>query len=82
MSFRDTNTADPFSAPPPPGPPPPSLPEGWLAKWDDNYRQYYYVNLYTKKSQWEIPTVAAMGAGGNGMYTAAVDGGRWQVAGS
>ncbi|KAI5819065.1 hypothetical protein BZA77DRAFT_305618 [Pyronema omphalodes] len=40
---------------PPPGPPPPRVPEGWLAQWDSNYKQFYYVNLATGKSQWEPP---------------------------
>jgi len=64
--FRDTGVEDPFSAPPPPGPPPPATPEGWLAKWDENYRQFYYVNLLTKKSQWEMPTTAATGPSNSG----------------
>lgn len=34
---------------------PPSVPEGWLAKFDDRYKTWYYVNLKTKKSQWEAP---------------------------
>lgn len=40
---------------PPKRPPPPDLPPGWVAKWDDQYQRYYYVNLKTKKSQWELP---------------------------
>ncbi|KAK9467134.1 hypothetical protein V1512DRAFT_247392 [Lipomyces arxii] len=46
------------SATPPVGPPPsaaPPVPEGWLAKFDSNYKTYYYVNLATGKSQWEKP---------------------------
>lgn len=34
---------------------PPSVPSGWLAKFDDKYKTWYYVNLETKKSQWEAP---------------------------
>ncbi|KAF8245816.1 hypothetical protein K440DRAFT_645631 [Wilcoxina mikolae CBS 423.85] len=49
---------------PPPGPPPPSVPEGWLARWDDNYKQFYFVNLVTKKSQWEQPVEPAKGVDG------------------
>jgi hypothetical protein len=45
--------------PPPPHPPPPKLPEGWTARWDPNYRAFYYVNLLTKQSQWELPTAPA-----------------------
>ncbi|KAK9327048.1 hypothetical protein V1520DRAFT_84444 [Lipomyces starkeyi] len=43
---------------PPPGPPPsasPPVPDGWLAKYDTNYNTYYYLNLATGKSQWEMP---------------------------
>jgi len=47
---------------PPPGPPPPKVPEGWLARWDDNYKQFFYVNLATKKPQWEMPTESAKDA--------------------
>jgi hypothetical protein len=42
----------------PPGPPPlkaPPVPEGWLAKWDEEYKEWYYVNLHTKNSQWMKP---------------------------
>ena len=46
---------------PPPGPPPPEVPEGWIARWDDNYKQFFYVNLATKKPQWEMPTESAKG---------------------
>ncbi|KAI9748491.1 MAG: hypothetical protein M1815_003209 [Lichina confinis] len=51
--------ADVFAgAPPPPsGPPPPTnLPEGWKAVYDERYHEWFYVNLYTKKSQWDRPT--------------------------
>ncbi|RAL02026.1 WW domain-containing protein [Aspergillus ibericus CBS 121593] len=40
---------------PPPGPPIPSVPEGWKAQFDDRYKQWFYVNLRTGKSQWEYP---------------------------
>lgn len=33
----------------------PDVPDGWLAKWDDNYNRWFFVNLETKKSQWEMP---------------------------
>lgn len=44
---------------PPSGPPPPKAPEvpsGWTARWNDQYKEWFYVNLYTKKSQWDKPT--------------------------
>ncbi|KAF1961136.1 hypothetical protein CC80DRAFT_488483 [Byssothecium circinans] len=41
---------------PPAGPPPPEVPEGWKAVWNEQYSEWFYVNVYTKKSQWEIPT--------------------------
>ncbi|KAL2890914.1 WW domain-containing protein WWM1 [Ceratocystis lukuohia] len=43
---------------PPSGPPPPQepqVPPGWTARWNDQYKQWFYVNLYTKQSQWEVP---------------------------
>ncbi|GFF46384.1 WW domain-containing protein WWM1 [Aspergillus udagawae] len=44
---------------PPPGPPPPSVPEGWKAQYDDRYKQWFFVNLHTGKSQWERPEAPA-----------------------
>ncbi|KAL2109432.1 hypothetical protein VUR80DRAFT_2490 [Thermomyces stellatus] len=47
---------------PPPGPPPPKAPEvppGWLAQWNEQYKEWFYVNLTTKQSQWEKPTSPA-----------------------
>ncbi|KAH7058931.1 hypothetical protein B0J12DRAFT_737545 [Macrophomina phaseolina] len=41
---------------PPPGPPPPKVPEGWKAQWNEQYHEWFYVNIYTKQSQWEKPT--------------------------
>lgn len=38
---------------------PPPLPAGWIAQWDGNSKKYYYVQLSTGVSQWEIPTDAA-----------------------
>ena len=35
---------------------PPSLPAGWIAQWDGASRKYYYVQLSTGVSQWEVPT--------------------------
>ncbi|BCR98988.1 uncharacterized protein AKAW2_40671A [Aspergillus luchuensis] len=40
---------------PPSGPPPPSVPEGWKAQFDDRYKQWFYVDLRTGRSQWERP---------------------------
>lgn len=34
---------------------PPSVPQGWLAKYDDKYKVFFYIDLRTKKSQWEAP---------------------------
>ncbi|KAK9478981.1 hypothetical protein V1514DRAFT_329589 [Lipomyces japonicus] len=50
------------AAAPPAGPPPPSVPEGWLAKYDLNYKTFYYVNLATGNSQWEKPSAGNGGA--------------------
>lgn len=44
----------------PTGPPPPKVPEGWVARWNDQYKEWFYVNTYTKKSQWEKPTEPAI----------------------
>ncbi|KAF2397216.1 hypothetical protein EJ06DRAFT_533404 [Trichodelitschia bisporula] len=41
---------------PPTGPPPPKVPEGWKAVWNDQYKEWFYVNIYTRKSQWDRPT--------------------------
>lgn len=38
------------------GPPPPKVPEGWKAVWNDQYHEWFFVNLYTKQSTWEKPT--------------------------
>ena len=50
-------TAGPTQAPPP-------LPSGWIAQWDGQTRQYYFVQLATGISQWETPTEAALVGGG------------------
>ncbi|KAK5258193.1 WW domain-containing protein wwm1, partial [Exophiala xenobiotica] len=44
---------------PPTGPPPPRVPEGWKAVFNDQYKEWFYVNLYTKQSTWEKPTAPA-----------------------
>ncbi|KAI1388827.1 uncharacterized protein F4822DRAFT_259308 [Hypoxylon trugodes] len=45
---------------PPTGPPPPKVPEGWVARWNDQYHEWFYVNTFTKKSQWDKPTEPAV----------------------
>ncbi|KAL8282311.1 hypothetical protein RB597_009835 [Gaeumannomyces tritici] len=50
-------TASP-SAPGPSVAPPP-LPSGWIAQWDESTRKYYYVELGTGRSQWDVPTQPA-----------------------
>jgi hypothetical protein len=37
---------------------PPDLPTGWIAQWDGASKKYYFVQLATGVSQWEIPTHA------------------------
>ncbi|KAI9683718.1 MAG: hypothetical protein M1822_005908 [Bathelium mastoideum] len=41
---------------PPTGPPPPRVPPGWKAQFNEQYQEWFYINLYTKKSQWDKPT--------------------------
>ncbi|TDZ87539.1 hypothetical protein C8034_v003701 [Colletotrichum sidae] len=38
---------------------PPQLPAGWIAQWDGSSKKYYFVQLSTGVSQWEVPTDAA-----------------------
>nr|POE53447.1 ww domain-containing protein wwm1 [Quercus suber] len=51
---------------PPPGPPPPHVPEGWKAVWNDQYKEWFYVNTFTKASQWDKPTQPALGPSSDG----------------
>ena len=44
---------------PPSGPPPPRVPEGWKAVWNDQYKEWFYVNTHTRESSWEKPTQPA-----------------------
>lgn len=44
---------------PPSGPPPPKVPEGWKAVWNNDYNEWFFVNLHTKTSQWDLPTTPA-----------------------
>lgn len=37
---------------------PPTLPAGWIAQWDSASKKYYFVQLATGVSQWDIPTEA------------------------
>lgn len=48
---------------PPSGPPPPKVPEGWKAVWNDQYKEWFYVNLHTKQSQWDKPVAPATVSG-------------------
>lgn len=50
---------------PPSGPPPPTVPEGWKAVWNDQYKEWFYVNLHTKQSTWDKPTAPAPRPGGD-----------------
>lgn len=54
---------------PPSGPPPPKVPEGWKAVWNEQYSEWFYVNLQTKQSQWEKPTDPFASSGGAGDMT-------------
>jgi hypothetical protein len=42
---------------------PPPLPPGWIPQWDGSSQKYYYVQLSTGVSQWDIPTEAAPAGG-------------------
>ncbi|KJZ77087.1 hypothetical protein HIM_03408 [Hirsutella minnesotensis 3608] len=56
---------------PPSGPPPPHAPEvpaGWAARWNDQYKEWFYVNVYTKQSQWERPTAPVFPVGDNAYH--------------
>ncbi|KAI9792312.1 MAG: hypothetical protein M1816_002537 [Peltula sp. TS41687] len=44
---------------PPNTPPPPQVPEGWKAIWNEQYHEWFYVNLHTKQSQWDKPASPA-----------------------
>lgn len=35
---------------------PPNTPPGWIAQWDATTRRYYFVEIATGKSQWDVPT--------------------------
>ncbi|KAL4812835.1 hypothetical protein BDW67DRAFT_169425 [Aspergillus spinulosporus] len=54
---------------PPPGPPPPSVPEGWTTQYDDNYKQWFFVNLATGRSQWEPPQPTSTSAPSTQVHT-------------
>ncbi|KAF2221428.1 hypothetical protein BDZ85DRAFT_16999 [Elsinoe ampelina] len=48
---------------PPDGPPPPrapEVPEGWIAQWNEQYKEWFFVNLHTKQSTWTKPTAPAL----------------------
>ena len=52
------------SASPGPSFGPPPLPSGWIAQWDASSQKYYFVQLSTGVSQWDLPTEAAPVGGG------------------
>lgn len=54
MASSTPNQEGPNIAPPP-------VPEGWIAQWDGQGRRYYFVQLTTRASQWEVPTQPAPG---------------------
>ncbi|KPM34482.1 hypothetical protein AK830_g12094 [Neonectria ditissima] len=67
----DPSSMDDFA--PPSGPPPPkapAVPEGWIARWNDQYKEWFYVNIHTKQSQWDKPTAPAYPAGEGPPYGA------------
>ncbi|KAF2812551.1 uncharacterized protein BDZ99DRAFT_269212 [Mytilinidion resinicola] len=37
----------------------PKVPSGWVAQWDNSSRTFYYIQLSTGASQWNMPTTAA-----------------------
>jgi hypothetical protein len=41
-------------------PPLPKLPAGWISQWDNSSRKYYYVQISTGVSQWELPEVETL----------------------
>ncbi|KAI9851671.1 MAG: hypothetical protein M1824_002583 [Vezdaea acicularis] len=45
---------------PPTGPPPPKVPEGWKAIYNTEYKEWFYVNTYTKVSTWDKPSSPAL----------------------
>ncbi|TAQ88605.1 hypothetical protein B7494_g3043 [Chlorociboria aeruginascens] len=52
-----------MTGPSTPGPSfaPPSLPGGWIAQWDGTSQRYYFVQIATGSSQWDVPTEQALG---------------------
>ncbi|KNG45683.1 hypothetical protein TW65_07577 [Stemphylium lycopersici] len=56
VELRSSSSRNMADFAPPPGPPPPQVPEGWKAVWNTQYNEWFYVNTYTKQSQWEKPT--------------------------
>ncbi|KAH8678164.1 hypothetical protein BX600DRAFT_146190 [Xylariales sp. PMI_506] len=40
---------------------PPQLPPGWIAQWDGASKKYYFVSISTGVSQWDTPTMPAVG---------------------
>ncbi|KNC56123.1 uncharacterized protein AMSG_02140 [Thecamonas trahens ATCC 50062] len=44
-------------------PSPPDVPPGWEARWDATYARYYFFNLVSLESVWELPLAAALPPG-------------------
>ena len=42
------------------------VPAGWEKRVSRSTGQHYYLNIYTKESQWELPTSPATGGGSSG----------------
>ena len=55
----ESNPSTPTGSPKVSLPPPNVLPEGWVSQFSKTKGKYYYVNLYTKETQWSIPTEPA-----------------------
>lgn len=38
---------------------PPALPAGWIAQWDAESGKYYFVELSTRQTRWDVPTASS-----------------------
>lgn len=45
-------------------PPSPRVPQGWEPVWNGQYKEWFYVNIHTKQSQWDTPKVPAFESNG------------------
>ncbi|VUC32528.1 unnamed protein product, partial [Clonostachys rosea] len=52
---------------PPPGSYPASLPPGWTAQWNEQYKAWYFFNSQTGVSQWDHPGSAKQASGDSQM---------------